>query len=100
MLNRYTLFLGLNDKKSKQQEIDTITAYKLAQRIVGDCTIQEGRGVYTHRDGAQVIETTLIIMILDFDGSLNISEIVDKLKVTFNQESIAVVSEAVESKLM
>ena len=39
-------------------------------------------------------------MILDFDESLNISEVVDKLKVTFNQESIAVVSEVVESKLM
>lgn len=60
MFTKYTLYIGLNDKDSKVQEISTLDAYKMIGALVGDCTIQEGRGLYTHQDGTTVLESTLI----------------------------------------
>lgn len=96
MLTKYNLYIGLNDKDSKQQEIFTLDAYK----IVGDCTIQEARGLYTHRDGTKVLETTLIVQVIDFDNTLDIIPVVNSLKTALNQESIAVIREQVDSKLI
>lgn len=48
-MKKYTMFIGLNDKDSKIQEITTIDAYKIIMRIVKDCTIQESKGCYTHK---------------------------------------------------
>lgn len=48
MFTKYTLYIGLNDKDSKVQEINTIDAYKIVGRLVGDCTIKEARGLYLH----------------------------------------------------
>lgn len=96
MLTKYNLYIGLNDKDSKQQEISTLDAYK----IVGDCTIQEARGLYTHRDGTKVLEATLIVQVIDFDNTLDIIPVVNSLKSALNQESIAVIREQVDSKLI
>ena len=62
MLTKYTLYIGLNDKDSKVQEINTVDAYKIVGALIGDCTIQEARGLYTHQDGTQVLESTLIVV--------------------------------------
>lgn len=34
MIKKYTLYLGLNDKDSKQQEISTIEAYKVVSNLI------------------------------------------------------------------
>lgn len=100
MLTKYNLYIGLNDKDSKQQEIFTLDAYKIVGALVGDCTIQEARGLYTHRDGTKVLETTLIVQVIDFDNTLDIIPVVNSLKTALNQESIAVIREQVDSKLI
>lgn len=100
MFTKYTLYIGLNDKDSKVQEINTVDAYKIVGALVGDCTIQEARGLYTHQDGTQVLENTLIVQIIDFTGSLNVHPVVETLKTALNQESIAVIRETVNSELM
>lgn len=100
MFTKYTFYIGLNDKDSKVQEINTIDAYKIVGRLVGDCTIKEARGLYTHKDGTQVLETTLVIEIIDFAGTLNVRPLVQTLKTALNQESIAVIVESVNSELM
>lgn len=100
MFTKYTLYVGLNDKDSKVQEINTIDAYKIVGRLVGDCTIKEARGLYTHKDGTQVLETTLVVEVIDFAGTLNIRPLVQTLKTALNQESIAVIVESVNSELM
>ena len=100
MLTKYTLYIGLNDKDSKVQEISTIDAYKMVGALVGDCTIQEARGLYTHQDGTQVLETTLVVQVIDFNGTLEIAPLVDAIKTALNQESIAVIRETVDSRLM
>lgn len=91
MFTKYTLYIGLNDKDSKVQEIST---------FVGDCTIQEARGLYTHQDGTQVLETTLVVQVIDFSGALEIAPVVETIKTALNQESIAVIREQVDSRLM
>ena len=100
MLTKYTLYIGLNDKDSKVQEISTIDAYKMVGALVGDCTIQEARGLYTHQDGTQVLESTLIVQIIDFGGNMDVAPIVELIKTALNQESIAVIREQVDSRLM
>lgn len=100
MLTKYTLYIGLNDKDSKVQEISTLDAYKIVGALVGDCTIQEARGLYTHQDGTTVLETTLVVQVIDFSGALEIAPLVDAIKTALNQESVAVIREQVDSRLM
>jgi hypothetical protein len=92
-MNTFILFVGLNDKDTKRQEIDTIAAYKTASRIIlqhaDGATITEANGIYTHADGNIVIEKTLKIEISGIDGEIAKSIATD-LKVIFNQESILI----------
>ena len=100
MFTKYTLYIGLNDKDSKVQEISTLDAYKIIGALVGDCTIQEARGLYTHQDGTTVLETTLIVQIIDFSGALDVAPLVELIKTALNQESVAVIREQVDSRLI
>lgn len=103
-MRKITLFVGLNDKISKMQEISTIDAYKICGRAIGrDCTITEGRGIYTHDDGTIVEEVSLKIEILDFEGVIDkawIGEKVGAIKQLLNQESVAVEYTSVNSELL
>lgn len=100
MFTKYTLYIGLNDKDTKAQEISTLDAYKMIGALIGDCTIQEARGLYTHRDGTQVLESTVIVQVIDFSGTLVIDSVVETIKTALNQESIAVIREQVDSRLI
>lgn len=99
-MKKYTLFIGLNDKDTYQQEITTIDAYKMLNRILPDCTIQEGKGIYTHRNGTKTIETTLIVSVFDFESDFDLKSTVSRIKETLNQESVVVVTEQVNSELL
>ena len=86
------LYIGLNDKDSKRQEIDTITAFKLVSRVLrekcGGATITQATGIYTHDDGTIVEETTLRAEI--FGQPLQpVLDACETLKTILNQESIA-----------
>lgn len=102
-MKKFTLYLGLNDKDSKQQQISTLEAYKVVSNILandfGGGTIFEAQGIYKHEDGAVVVETTLRIEIL-FAELPAIKNLVATLKKVFNQESIAVQEEVINSSLM
>lgn len=103
LIKKHTLYLGLNDKDTKVQQIATLEAYKIVSNILADRfgggTIFEARGVYRHDDGTIVTENTLRIEIL-FADDAKIAELVALLKSIFNQESIAVQTETVASVLM
>lgn len=104
--DKYELYMGLNDKDTKTQKIDTLEAYKIvsnqvAQRFDGG-TVFQASGVYKHENGTVVIENTLKIEIILFDKSVTETEVknfVEYLKETFNQESIAVQHSKVYSDL-
>ena len=104
MIKKHTLYLGLNDKATKHQEIDTVTAYKLVMQSVIGCgyegaSVSECTGFYTHQDGQFTIEKSLRIEIL-FASDKNTLQLVEELKKLFNQESIALQTESIESKLV
>ena len=102
MINKFTLYMGLNDQDSKRQEISTIEAYKITTNMLaanfGGGTIFEAEGIYKHDDGSVVIEKTLRIEIL-FAELPAVRAFVADLKKVFNQESIAVQHEQINSDL-
>lgn len=105
-----TLFIGLNDKKSKLQEISTLDAAKFLQReIVKDFdggTISEATGIYRHQDGTGfVVENTLKVEILFFGVSKQearraVVPFIDRVKDFLNQETVALQLEEIESELI
>lgn len=92
-MKKYTLYVGLNDKDSKHQEIATLDAYKVASNIfcthTGGATISEAVGVYTHDDGTIITETSLRCEIYGAEMSA-IMCAADELKTAFNQESVLI----------
>lgn len=103
-MKKITLYIGLNDKDSKIQEVGTLDAYKTVSNIIGvGSTITEGRGIYKHKDGTVVTEVSLIVELLDFDNTLDkgwVNSKVEQIKTTLNQESVAVQYQEVESELI
>ena len=102
IMKKFTLYMGLNDKDTKVQVISTIEAYKVVSNIIakdfGGGTIFEAQGIYKHDDGKIVFEKTLRIEIL-FAEEPQIKTLVAELKKIFNQESIAVQVEDINSDL-
>lgn len=102
MINKFTLYMGLNDKDSKRQEISTLEAYKVTTNMLaatfGGGTIFDAEGIYKHDDDTVVIEKTLRIEIL-FAELPAVRAFVAELKKVFNQESIAVQHEQINSDL-
>lgn len=90
---KFILYVGLNDKDTKHQEVSTLDAYKVATNIFikinGGATISEAQGIYTHEDGTIVTETTLRCEIFNSDTA-SIEKAAQFLKDAFNQESIAI----------
>lgn len=99
---KFTLYLGLNDKDTKQQEIATVEAYKIVKNMLTSDfdggTIFEAEGVYRHEDGTVVTEKTLRIEIL-FAETNKVRGFVADLKKIFNQEAVAVQVEKITSEL-
>ena len=105
-----TLFIGLNDKKSKLQEISTLDAAKFLQREIfkdfDGGTISEATGIYRHQDGTGfVVENTLKVEILFFGVSKQearraVVPFIDRVKDFLNQETVALQLEEIESELI
>lgn len=99
----YTLYVGLNDKDTHTQKIGTIEAYKLVENIIcqftNGATIYEARGIYKHEDGTITYENTLRVELMFIDIE-NVYKIIDTLKISLNQESIALQTQNIDSKLI
>ena len=103
-IKKHTLYLGLNDKDSKQQKISTVEAYKTVENLLKNnnfdgATIFEAVGLYKHDNGVYVTESTLRIEIL-FSTDEKIKTLANTLKQVFNQESIALQVESINSQLV
>jgi hypothetical protein len=94
-MKKFTMYVGLNDKDTKKQEIATLEAYKVATNIfceyTGGATIYEGSGIYTHNDGTIINEKTLVCIVFSEDPEA-IKKTASALKIAFNQEAIAIES--------
>jgi len=101
-MDKYILYVGLNDKNTKTQKIDTLSAYNLTNNIllnyVEGATVTQSKGIYKHNNGNVVIENTLIIELL-FTDKQTVETIAKDLKIALNQESIAIQKQTIESYL-
>ena len=89
---KYQLYLWLNDKETKLQRMDTIEAYKTVENIllnndITGYTIYQARGVFKHENGSITQENTLIIEMIFVEEEL-VDDIIQLLKIVFNQELI------------
>lgn len=101
---KYSLYLGLNDKDTKTQKIDTIEAYKIICNIIKGYdiegfTIYNAQGFYIHQDKSISVENTLKIELMFIDEMV-VDELIKQLKIIFNQESIIKQVEEVTSELV
>lgn len=103
-----TLYVGLNDKNTMNQEITTDVAQDLIYYLLLnnelDATISLNNGIYTHKDTMSItVENSFKIEMLCFENEKTfinkIKNIVSYLKTCLNQESIAVVKEYLNSEL-
>lgn len=101
-MDKYILYVGLNDKDTKTQKIDTLSAYNLTNNIlinyVEGATVTQSKGIYKHNNGNVVIENTLVIELL-FTDKTTVETIAKELKMALNQESIAIQKQTIESYL-
>ena len=101
-MDKYILYVGLNDKDTKTQKIDTLSAYNLTNNIllnyVEGATITQSKGIYKHNNGNIVIENTLVLELL-FTDKTTVETIAKELKMALNQESIAIQKQTIESYL-
>lgn len=100
-MKKYTLNIGLNDKDSKTQEISEIESYSriiesLNESLIGGYTIHNANGFYTHENGIQVNEKTIIVDIVN-EKKEKILKACDSIKKKLNQESILVQEQNIES---
>ena len=94
-LLRHTLIVGLNDKDTKKQVCNRHRAKKVIMGIVGDCTISDAIGHYTHEDGSQVNEKSIKVEML-FKADNQVIDFAKRIKKELNQESIALVKDYIE----
>ena len=99
-MNKYTLYIGLNDKDTKRQQLDNLEASKIVQNILTEKTAggtnYNATGVYKHDDGTIIIEITLRVEIVA--AALEaVREAIEFIKTALNQESIILQTERVES---
>lgn len=102
---RYELYLGLNDKDSKRQEIPTEAAQALVQSEVAKRfdggTVYQANGIYRHENGDVVIEKTIKVEITSYgvDDNASIRDFCNWIKLVLNQESVAVQKSWIEIEL-
>ena len=88
------LYIGLNDKDTKRQELTNLDAKAEISAILfkyfpNGFTLQECQGMYRHNDGTVVCENTIKVILFDYNMGL-VSDAVKDLKLRLNQECIAV----------
>lgn len=103
MIEKFTIYLGLNDQTTKRQEIETVNAYKIVSNMIastfGGGSIYSGTGIYKHQDGTITEENNFKIELL-FASRADVLTFCEDLKRVFNQESVALQYDRIESELI
>lgn len=100
MIIKYNIYIGLNDKDSKKQEISTRRAREEVIKILNNnningLTMYVVDGVFKHEDGTIVFEKSLKVELIEVEESEVIKSI-QELKKALNQESILLEKEKKE----
>ena len=101
-MKKITLYVGLNDKDTKQQKIETVEAFKIVSNLVtvfaDGGTIYSATGIYKHESGEIVIENTLRVELIEIEETA-LNQLVNTLKTVLNQESVIVQRETVNTEI-
>ena len=100
MIIKYNIYIGLNDKDSKKQEVSTRKAKQEAIKILNDnnitgLTMYEVTGVFKHEDGTMTFEKSLKVELLEVEEE-EVKKSINELKKALNQESILLEKEKKE----
>lgn len=99
---KITLYIGLNDKDTKKQEIETIEAFKIVSNLISTLcnggTIYSAQGIYKHENGEIVIENTLRVELIEIDPAA-LKRLADTIKQVLNQESIIIQRENIDTEM-
>lgn len=104
-INKFTLYVGLNDKDTRKQEIDTEVAQDKISKILANygiegATFLGAKGLYTYiTDNKTEQENTFKIEVL-FAKRKQIEKAVAEIKKSLNQETVAVSQEKIISSLI
>lgn len=104
-IEKFTLYVGLNDQNTRKQEYTTEKAKRIISRIlannnIGGATFLKAEGLYTYiTDNKTEKENTFKIEIL-FANKKQVNNAISQIKKALNQETIAVVREKVASALI
>lgn len=103
MVKKHELLIGLNDKDTKSPKVSTEDALhivtSLTMKYFDGATIYRATGLFRHDDGQYVIEPSIKVEILVFDGVDNVETLIKEIKTALNQEYIAVQDSEVNSRL-
>lgn len=93
MEEKITLYIGLFDKDTKKQEVDTKQAFNIVNNILlqytEGATIYMGDGIYKHIDKTTVIEKNIIVILYDVTRE-TLNKILKEVKTALNQEAVLV----------
>lgn len=97
MEEKITLYIGLFDKDTKKQEVDTKQAFNIVNNIVNNillqytegATIYMGDGIYKHINKTTVIEKNIIVILYDVTRE-TLNKILKEVKTALNQEAVLV----------
>ena len=98
-IEKFTMYVGLNDKDTHNQKIKTPKAKQIVARILQDngiagATFLSGNGIYKDEQ-----EKTFKIEVL-FAKDEQIKKVVDKIKKVLNQEAVEVTKEIIKSAML
>lgn len=103
-IQKRVLFVGLFDKDTKTQKIDSLTAANIINNIIitnglDGATVSNATGIYKHENGQIIIEPSVRIELL-FATEKQIKNICEAIKTALNQESVVLESQIIESRLV
>lgn len=92
MIIKYNIYIGLNDKDSKKQEVSTRRAREEVIKILNannitGLTMYEVMGVFKHENGFITYEKSLKVELLEVKKE-DVLKSIEELKKALNQESI------------
>lgn len=100
---KHTLFIGLNDKDTKQQVTPSRNIKALIRLMTKNGytggTISQAEGFYTHQDGSFTTEKTIRVEIIDADA-VKTTNLINDIKVALNQECVGLQEEVVKTSFV
>ena len=103
-VNKFTLYIGLNDKDTRKQEVSIeegkeVISTIFAKNGIEGATFLDAKGIYTYVSGDTEEENSFKIEVL-FSTKKQIKRTIEEIKQQLNQESVALVQEKIRSSLI